>query len=414
MKAVGIVVEYNPFHNGHLYHARQARTQTDSDIVMAVMSASFLQRGEPALVSKWARTKMALSAGIDIVIELPYLYSTQKAELFASGAVSILAEMGADAINFGSESGDIDAFWELVSIMEERKLDYSTLIKELMKQGFSYPKATAEAFKKLNLGEAVLALDEPNNILGYHYVKAIRDRYDQMKATTTLRRQAHYHDSDVPETSIASATSIRKALSHANGFQEVKHVMPASTYHFLHEYVKEHSFLHTWENYFPFLYYKVISSSPEELRAIYECEEGLEYRAIEMMKISTTFRGWMENMKTKRYTWTRLQRLATHILTNTTKEEMALGLAYDSPSYIRLLGMNERGQKFLNQTKKKRDIPLLTKLTKATEVTARIEERATNIYYSPLSSTKRTQQMKKEARQIPIRISDLPWQLPPL
>lgn len=396
MKAVGIVVEYNPFHNGHLYHARQAREQTNSDIVIAVMSGSFLQRGEPAIVSKWQRTKMALAGGVDVVVELPYLYSTQKAELFAKGAVSILTEMGVDSINFGSESGEIDAFFELVDIMEQQHSVFDKLVFDHMKKGLSYPRATSEAFQLLHLDSSVLALDEPNNILGFHYVKAIYEGGRQIKATTTPRLQAHYHDNDLPATSIASATSIRQALKKKSGLEEIEHVMPASTYQLLHEYLRSYALLHTWEHYYPFLHYKVMSASYAQLRTIYECEEGLEFRVKDMMKTASSFQEWMEKMKTKRYTWTRLQRLATHILTNTTKEEMVEGLSLSSLPHIRLLGMSEHGQAFLNQTKKQRQVPLLTRPAKAQGIMAMIDERATNVYLTPLSPALRIEQMKQE------------------
>ncbi len=403
MKAVGIVVEYNPFHNGHLYHAQMARSIIDADVVIAVMSGSFLQRGEPAIVPKWERTKMALASGVDIVVELPYVYSTQKAELFAHGAMSILAALGVNMINFGSEAGDIAAFEQLVQIMDEHRPRFDQYIKEQLTKGVSFPRAAAEAFKRLDLPPSVLSLDEPNNILGYHYVRAIRDNGYPIKATTTLRRQAHYHDEQVPAASIASATSIRKALMENKELDQLKHVMPNATFLLLRQYLLTNTLLHTWEHYFPLLHYKVISSSPKELRAIYECEEGLEYRVIDTMKRATSFRQWMERLKTKRYTWTRLQRLATHLLTNTTKEEMHEVLDTSSPPYVRLLGMTEQGQAFLNITKKSRTTPLLTKATKAENIFARIEERVTNLYYAPLPAHLRTEQIQEEFRRTPIR-----------
>lgn len=407
MKAVGIVVEYNPFHNGHLYHVQQARKETNSDIVIAVMSASFLQRGEPAIVSKWQRTKMALAGGVDVVVELPYLYSTQKAELFAKGAVLILTEMGVDSINFGSESGRINDFVELFNAMKEKNLAFDEHVKNYLKKGFSYPRATAEAFKQLHLGPNMLALDEPNNILGYHYVKAVHEGKRKINVSTTHRRQAHYHDQDVPASSIASATSIRQMLKKENGLSKTTHVMPTSSSLLLEEYLKSNLMLHDWEHYYPFLHYKIMSSSAKQLQSIYECEEGLEFRAKEMMQTATSFQEWMKKMKTKRYTWTRLQRLATHILTNTTKEEIEEGLSTESLPYIRLLGMSDKGQAFLNQTKKHRQTSLITRVAKAEGIMAMIEERATNIYFTPLSPATRGLQMKQEFNQPPFRMQSL-------
>ncbi|KHF40795.1 nucleotidyltransferase [Halalkalibacter okhensis] len=402
MKAVGIVVEYNPFHNGHFFQAEQARKLTGADVVIAVISGTFLQRGEPAIVSKWYRAQMALTCGVDLVIELPYLYSTQKAELFANGAISLLANMKVDFINFGSESGNINDFKQLHTFMQNHQAAFDQLVKSKMKLGLSYPRATAEAFNQLEPDSSILALTEPNNILGFHYVKSIADLGYNIKATTTLRKQAQYHDKDVTEENIASATSIRQAI--ANGqLSQIKHVMPKTSYQLIRDYKNAYSLLHTWEHYYHLLQYKILSTPSEQLRLIYECEEGLEYRMIQAGKHSTSFEEWMQQMKTKRYTWTRLQRLATHVLTNTTKAEMKNVLS-SSPTYIRLLGMNKKGQAYLNYTKKQRTLPLITKPAKVEGPIASMEERVTNVYLSPLAPEQRTKQIKEEITRPPILI----------
>ncbi|MFD2510888.1 nucleotidyltransferase [Halalkalibacter alkalisediminis] len=403
MKAVGIVVEYNPFHNGHLYQINEAKKMTNADVVIAVMSTSFLQRGEPAIVSKWVRTQMALLNGIDLVVELPYIYSTQKAETFAHGAIAILAELGVDFLNFGSESGNIQAFNHLVSFMSSQKSEFDHLVKRYMKLGYSYPKSTSEAFNQLNLQEETLPLTEPNNILGFHYVKAIDDQKAPIQATTTLRRQAHYHDPTITTNPIASATSIRKTLSDNDSIQ-IRHVVPKETYQLLTTYKKTYSILHTWDDYFNLLQYKILSTPVEQLRVLYECEEGLEYRVKEKIQTAASFSEWMQLLKTKRYTWTRLQRLATHLLTNTSKVEMEEATA-TKPSYIRLLGMTKNGQTFINKTKQHRQIPLITKLAKANGIQAKIEERITNVYLSPLKKEQQLAEMKQEYSRPPIMVT---------
>jgi cytidyltransferase-like protein len=402
LKSVGIVVEYNPFHNGHLYQVEQAKKMTNADVVIAVMSTSFLQRGEPAIVSKWVRAKMALVNGVDIVLELPYVYSTQKAETFANGAIAILAAMGVDYINFGSESGKIEQFQYLVHFMRDHQLEYDKFIKDFIKMGYSYPRASSAAFSKLNPNPDMLQLTEPNNILGYHYTKAIQDQGAPIEATTTLRRQAHYHDSSITMNSIASATSIRKALAEKK--PQIQHVMPIKSFELLTDYKHTYSILHTWDQYFDFLQYKVLSSPVEQLREIYECEEGLEYRLKDLMKISSSFSEWMELLKTKRYTWTRLQRLATHVLTNTTKEEIVEAHRITKPRFIRLLGMTEQGQAYINKTKKHRETSLITKFAKASGIQANIEERITNVYLSPLPKKHQILAMKQEFARHPVII----------
>ncbi|WP_332689995.1 nucleotidyltransferase [Halalkalibacter lacteus] len=401
MKAVGIVVEYNPFHNGHHFQVKKARQLTNADVVIAIMSASFLQRGEPAIVSKWYRTQMALACGVDLVIELPYIYSTQKAESFANGAISLLAEMDVDFINFGSESGKVQDFEYLLTFMNKNKRTFDQLVKENMKLGYSYPRATSVAFTQLNPDSDTLSLTQPNNILGFHYMKAIQEQGHSIHATTTLRRQAHYHDQEISEGSIASATSIRQAIQE-DRIPEIKHVMPEESFQLLISYKQSYNLLHTWEDYYDLLQYKVLSTPVNHLRMIYECEEGLEYRVQDVTKRATSFSDWMQQLKTKRYTWTRLQRLATHILTNTTKLEMKEALTQQTPEYIRLLGMNMTGQAYLNHSKKHRRIPLITKPAKAKGITAFLEERATNIYLAPLSSEIRRKEMSEQFSRRPI------------
>ncbi|MDQ0206461.1 nucleotidyltransferase [Alkalicoccobacillus murimartini] len=402
-RAVGLVVEYNPFHNGHLYHLNQAKHETGADIVVAVMSSSFLQRGEPALLSKWARTKMALANGVDLVLELPYAFATQKAELFASGAVAILSEAKVDCLHFGSESGSIKDFHHLLSFMRENREPWDELVKSHMQQGQSYPKACALAFKSLDANTA-LSLDQPNNILGYHYVKAIADQGSAIVPYTTKRLSADYHDTTLPSSSIASATSIRQSLANEpDGSHLIKHVMPESALQELMTYQTDFNQLHTWELYYPFLQYRVLSSSTSELASIYECEEGLEFRIQETISRSSTFIEWMTAMKTKRYTWTRLQRLSTHLLTNTTKVEMN-SLHQSSLPYIRPLGMTEAGQQYLKYLKKHSSVTILSRFAATDHPLAKTELKASRSYIAPLPTSQRMAQIDKDFSTIPIRM----------
>lgn len=402
VKAVGMVVEYNPFHNGHLYQLQQAKQDTGADVVVAVMSSSFLQRGEPALLSKWSRAKMALANGVDLVLELPYAYATQKAETFAKGALSILAAAGVDFLHFGSESGSIEEFHELLYMMQKHKGDWDLFVKEFMSQGHSYPRAASLAFTQLG-AVTTLSLEQPNNILGYHYIKAISDQNSSIIPYTTKRIAAGYHDRTISSHSIASATSIREAIfSNEDQTSLVKQVMPPSSYTELTNYSQTTNQFHNWERYFPFLQYRILSSTADELSSIYECVEGLEYRVLDTISKATSFQEWMSSLKTKRYTWTRLQRLATHILTHTTKTE--LNQIHTSPlPYIRPLGMNESGQLYLRMLKKKATVPILSRFASSTDLLATLELRASRAYLAPLSQEVRHERMDEEFKA-PIRL----------
>ncbi|NSL50762.1 nucleotidyltransferase [Calidifontibacillus erzurumensis] len=406
MKAVGIIVEYNPFHNGHYYHVQETRKVTGADVVIAVMSGNFLQRGEPALVSKWTRTKMALEGGVDLVIELPYAFATQKAEIFAYGAAFLLDALQVDCLCFGSESGDINAFKHTVKMVKAKKKEIDDYIQNAKKQGKSYPRLASEAYQSLQLSNNVVDLSQPNNILGYHYLEALDRLQSHINPFTIKRKKANYHDHEFADNRFASATSIRKALI-ANGsyLKEIQDVVPKTTYNHLQNYYQDFEMYHFWEDYFPFLKYRLLSTTAAELRQIYEIEEGLEHRLIHLISESATFHEFMTKLKTKRYTWTRLQRICVHILTNTTKEQMKAVAIH--PTYIRLLGTNLIGQAYLNKIKKNISLPIVSRLASFSNEQIALDIRAANIYASCLREKQRSKMIRNEFAQPPIRYDQI-------
>lgn len=403
MNVLGIIVEYNPLHNGHIFHLNESRKKTNADVVIAVMSGYFLQRGEPAIVSKWTRTKMALASGVDIVVELPYAFATQKAETFANGAVSILDALYCDDLCFGSETGEIEPFLLTNELLSKLNANYDELIQQYIKTGVSYPKAQTLAFQNLSYEKdpsSYIDLSLPNNILGYHYVKAIYDQHSTMRPTTIKRTSAGYHDIDFHSPTIASATSIRKAIFSGN--RDIHAYVPDRTFKLLNEYEEKNQFLHQWESYFHLLKYRIMTMTLEEIKAIYEVEEGLEHRLKQHIQKSTSFRDFMERIKTKRYTWTRLQRLCTHILTNTTKSQLIMLTTKQSP-YIRLLGMSEIGQKYLSEHKKKLKLPIISKLSTFHHPVLDLDIKAAHTYFSIMPEPLRTALLQKEYSTPPIR-----------
>ncbi|WP_226674343.1 nucleotidyltransferase [Rossellomorea aquimaris] len=403
MKATGVVVEYNPFHNGHLHHLRETRIATGADIVVAVMSGHFLQRGEPALVSKWSRTKMALEAGVDVVIELPYSFATQHAEIFSKGAITLLDRIGCESFCFGSEDGDIHAFDNTIQFIHTNQEQYDKYIRDFIQEGMSYPSALAGAYQRLEKKGSVIDLSKPNNILGFHYVEA-RNRFSSsLKAYTISRESAGYHDEHFASPSIASATSIRKSIFADGQNHEINSYLPDSSVQELYSYKDEYGSFHRWENYWTLLQYKILSSSKAELQDIYEIEEGIENRMVEYAKSSVSFEDFMTNLKTKRYTWTRLQRMLLHILTDTHKENMRKRHAH--PEYIRLLGMNKKGREFIHQQKKDLSLPLISKLSSADQKAISLDVKAAEIYSLGLqNSSARKKLLHQEWSQPPIMI----------
>ncbi|NKX59965.1 nucleotidyltransferase [Bacillus cereus] len=407
MKAGGIVVEYNPFHNGHLYHVQQTKKLTQSDIIIAVMSGPFLQRGEPALISKWYRTKMALANGVDLVVELPYVFATQKAETFANGAISILNALRVSEICFGSEDGQIENFYNTISVQKNEEETFNYLVKQFMDAGNSYAKATSDAFSHILTSEKNIDMSQPNNILGFQYMKAILSQNSSIQAQTIKRFASHYHDETFNDQHIASATSIRKQLfSEEGSFTTIKPFLPQATTSLLANYKQNYGILHNWEQYFSFFKYRLMTMSPGDLRHIYEIEEGLEHRILSKIQNSSSFYSFMEALKTKRYTWTRLQRACTHILTNTTKEEIRSANIEQHAPYIRLLGMSQKGQTYLSKNKKKIELPILTHTKTFDHAALDIEKKANSVYFSIMHEPLRTQLLKQDITHHPIRYDE--------
>lgn len=402
MKSTGIIVEYNPFHNGHLYHFTQSKEASKADIVIAVMSGNFLQRGEPAIVSKWARTKMALFSGIDLVVELPYKYAVQQAEIFALGSVFLLDALGCQSFCFGSESGEIETFARTIDILEKNQKQYNENIKKYMQAGNSYPSALSKSFQDLGLGNKYLDLSKPNNILGYQYVKAAGEIHSKMEPLTITRKNANYHDEDFSSSTIASATAIRKAIFDNNNTSKIQQYIPDATYNELSNYKQTFGILHGWELYWPFLQYKLLTSTHDEIAQYYEVEEGIEYRLMKAAETSSSFNDFMKKVKTKRYTWTRIQRMCVHILTNTKKTEMKNVHKY--PEYIRLLGMTKNGRNYLNEMKKYISLPIISKLSSFQNETLELDIKASKVYALALKEPSRQQLMKMEFSQPPIQV----------
>ncbi|MDA2361433.1 nucleotidyltransferase [Bacillus cereus] len=386
---------------------QQTKKLTQSDIIIAVMSGPFLQRGEPALISKWYRTKMALANGVDLVVELPYIFATQKAETFANGAISILNALRVSEICFGSEDGQIENFYNTISVQKNEEETFNYLVKQFMDAGNSYAKATSDAFSHILTSEKNIDMSQPNNILGFQYMKAILSQNSSIQAQTIKRFASHYHDETFNDQHIASATSIRKQLfSEEGSFTTIEPFLPQATTSLLANYKQNYGILHNWEQYFSFFKYRLIYMSPGDLRHIYEIEEGLEHRILSKIQNSSSFYSFMEALKTKRYTWTRLQRACTHILTNTTKEEIRSANIEQHAPYIRLLGMSQKGQTYLSKNKKKIELPILTHTKTFDHAALDIEKKANSVYFSIMHEPLRTQLLKQDITHHPVRYDE--------
>ncbi|WP_019414402.1 nucleotidyltransferase [Paenisporosarcina sp. TG20] len=401
MKATGIVVEHNPFHNGHLYHIKESRKKTTADVIIAVMSGNFLQRGEPALVNKWTRTDMALKAGVDLVIELPYVFATAQASDFARGSIELLEALGCDSFCFGSEVGTIEPFYHTYEVLTSQQEFYQSLIKQYMKLGLSYPKALNEAYAEVTKNNKLELVDlsKPNNILGYHYLEAANQMNANIKPVTLQRIVANYHDDIDQNQSIASATGIRKAIFDSGSIESLRNFMPQSSLNELLKWKNSIGVFGSWQQFWPILRFTIIRSSLKELATYAEVTEGIEHLIYEAASQSETFEVFMKRVKSKRYTWTRIQRMLTHIYTGFTWEELR---SHQNPTYLRVLGMTQNGQKYLNQNKKNLSLPLVSRVAATKDSLLDFDIRATDLYQLGLQSSKITQPTGLDYRKPPI------------
>jgi len=405
MKACGVIVEYNPFHNGHLYHIREARKVSNADCIIAVMSGPFLQRGEPAIIDKYFRAKAALQSGVDIVIELPYLFAVQNSDIFARGAITILNEVGAAYVCFGSESGNIDNFNTSYHLFKKNQSIYQKRLNEYLTHGVSFPEASRHAYQTIGLTTET-DLTKPNNILGFSYVKAIYDHQFKLEPLTIKRKNNNFHDTEVTG-SIASATSIRKQLLEENKLNsDIEAAIPPETIEQLYNYKNLAGMWHQWELYFPLLYYRVMTMSEEELTEILGMDEGIEHRIKRTAKKANSLYEWIELIKTKRYTWTRIQRIFVHILTNTKKQDMELLEREKAIPYLRILGFTRKGQAYLKERKKEITAEIVFNLKRDPDPLLRADEKAASAYYSVFYPEIRRQLFKQEL-QPPIQINKI-------
>lgn len=406
MKVAGIIVEYNPLHYGHLLHLQRTREKTECDAIVAVMSGGFTQRGEPAIFSKWARTEMALHAGCDLVIELPSAYTVQPAEWFAYGAVSLLEAMGlVDSLVFGSESGSLSPLKALADLLTNESPELRLLIQNHLKEGISYPAALGQAVASLYSipDQATSLLDQPNNTLGLQYMIALNRLNSSILPETIQREQSQYHDLQPTHEHIASATAVRRLLF--SDVQQAIPYLPASTMSIIEREIAAGRGPVKLDQLWQSLFQQITIHSPQQLAQYYDMSEGLEYR---FKKILPTLQNYsitdlMTALKTKRYTYTRLQRLIAHLLLGHTKSVLNIEQLAQGPGYIRVLGFTDTGRELLRQMKKTASLPVITKPTDTDHVHMELDIRASAIQASCFA-VQQSSTLYSDYRRSPIRI----------
>ena len=379
MKSVGIICEYNPFHNGHLYHLEKVKELYPNYTIILIMSGSFTQRGDASIINKWDKTSIALNYGVDIVIELPYVFATESADKFAHASIELLDYMGVEAIVFGSESNNIDKLYELAKIQLNNK-KYDKLVKKYLDEGINYPTALSKALYEIT-GKKI---DKPNDILALSYIREIIKQESDIKPIS-IKRNNDYNSLELND-GMTSASSIRYALYNK---ENIENYIPEETEECLDKPVFN-------QDYFSLLKYKILTE--DDLSIYQTVDEGIENRLKKYIVSSKTLDEFLLKIKTKRYTYNKLNRMFNHIICNFTKEEAE---RLNEIEYIRILGFSYKGQDYLNKNKKEIELPIITRFTNDYEM-LNIEYRTTCVYATIMDEKDKIKLIESEYKNPPI------------
>ena len=363
MKIIGIIAEYNPFHLGHLYQINKIKEIYPDSIIIAIISTNFTQRGDISIINKWNKTKICLDNNIDIVLELPYTYATQSADIFANGALKILNSMNIDTLVFGTEKDNINELIELAKIQIDNK-EYDNIVKNYLSKGLNYPTAMSKALENISN----IKIDKPNDLLALSYIKEIiKNNY---KITPiSIKRTIDYHSSDIVNN-ITSASNIRTLIQEN---KDITNYIPTYPINYIEDKLNL--------NYaYPYLKYSIIKNI-NYLDKYLTIEEGIENRIKKYIYECNDWQSLVMKIKTKRYTYNKINRMLTHILLGYTKEENT-----QKDCYTRVLGFNKKGRKYLNAIKKQTNIIYGYKKNLSNSLD--IEFRSTCIYALITNNTK--------------------------
>ncbi len=356
LRSVGIIAEYNPFHNGHQYHADETRRQTGADVIIAVMSGNFTQRGEMAIADKWTRAELAVKGGVDLVVEMPTVAACSHAAVFARSGVNILQNLGADFISFGSECGSLDLLQSVADKLADKNSVLESSMEKSLKEGLSWPRARQEAMREFLTDEEMTVLAEPNNILALEYLKYM----DAAKPLTVKREGTGYHEMEA-RGRFASASFIRQQMLTG---KDVSSLMPHTLWEDCIDTGGKDDVL------FRMTAQKILTMPAAELDAVSAGDAGLGNNAKKVIRNCQSLDELAEALKSKRYTRTRVQRFIVQILLGITREDVS-----HMKDYVRVLAANEKGSRYLKQVKKAEIcmLPIITNINKDLQYAPEIE-----------------------------------------
>ena len=347
-RVLGIIAEYNPFHNGHLYHIAKSKQETEAQYVIGIISGNFVQRGNTSIVNKWTKARMALLNGVDLVIELPTVYSISSAENFAEGAVKILNSLEiVDTISFGMETNDISTLNNIANVLYNEPKEYVTILSHELNKGNSYPKARENALMMYlnDIKRYANVLTGSNNILGIEYLKAMRKTKSKIIPVGIKREKVLYNDKYIVDE-FASATAIRKMLM-TRELNDISKVMPRNSYLLLGEELKKGHYVIDISRFEKEIIYNLRKMSKEDISKLPDVSEGLENSIKNAADSCNNLKDLINIVKTKRFTQTRIQRILLYSLIGITKKQM--DISKKVTPYVRVLGFNNRGKELISE-----------------------------------------------------------------
>ena len=425
MKIVGLIAEYNPFHNGHLYHIERAKEITGADSAIVVMSGNYVQRGAPAIMPKHLRAEVALEAGADIIFELPVCYACASAEYFAAGAVSLFEQLNCvDSVCFGSECGDYGLLERIARVAADEPEEYRTLLSEGLKKGMSFPRARQAALTEYLRDDSLdIVLEQPNNILGIEYIKALYQKKSPIHSYTIKRMVSGYHDTELTGT-YSSASAIRKLLSYAShsvsmeqegmfdepsmseALTRLEDMVPPSCIRTLEDTHRSRYPIYANDFSLP-LKYQLLKETYTSLAEYLDISEDLANRILNHTNDFVTFDQFCDLLKTRDVTYSRLSRSLLHILLGIKKKDLLTFREEGCCQYARILGFRKDAKRLLSYIKKHSDVPLITKLTQIDGLTppglAMLKQDvfASNLYESVITNKFKMPFVNEYQHQIP-------------
>ena len=383
MRVLGIVCEYNPFHNGHAYQIRKAREESGADALVCVMSGHYTQRGEPAIVDKWTRARMAILNGADLVMEMPSLYAMSGAESFAAAGIKLLLAAGMDVLSFGCETEKTNVLYDLAALFDQEPAVFRQELQQFLRVGESYSVSRMKAAGRY-IAQAEEILKQPGSILGIEYLKALRREGRKDFPVVMVRRLGAAHKDEWSDGAGASASGIRGALRQGRILREAMPLQIAEICEKIYEsgaYCMGDTLLKE------ILYWRLTEWTPDQIRQAPEIGEGLEYRILKMTEGDRSWESLIESLVCKRYPASRIRRGLMNLCLGISQENRERARWEEGPGYLRILGIGPRGTELLRRIRRESSLPLVTQLhrqikdlSESAAYTLEEEVRLTDIY----------------------------------